>query len=593
MRRVAPLLSLLLAGCIRSWPVGSVPATPTPTPTPPLSFGVEISSPSSVSVNGPVVIQLYVWGSPASVVLRRDGTTLAELAPPYSFTWATAAEAEGVHVIDAVASSNGQVVQSASISITVDRTPPAWIGESSVSGEYCAATDDVYADFSEPLSLGSVTAGIVVTDSAGSLVPTNLTLDSGATRVSLLPDVSGLQTIGVDFTTVIQDLAGNHLAAPDHRSLVVAPFQEHSYVVDGTDLSYFSTLRFDPLGRPVVEDLANLPGKPFGVAVFRRNGSNGWSVLGDGTLYSDPSDLITSNGMSLDQAGAPVVIWSEANGATSTGIHVARWTEAGNGGWVWVGMPLAVSELGVYGASIATGSDGSIWVAYARSDGVHVYEWNGGETTGTWDPKGVVTANVDPTPGPTYDPLPQSPRIAVDGWGRAVLVWAQGYSIWVRRFDSGQWEDLGAAASTSLSSPQEPRIAVDGSRIGIAFIGTPFLASGYWSAYASEWNGSLWEELGGGPNLTWGYASVANVSVAYDDQDRLVVANDQSVPGGDNVFLSRWSGTAWEPFGCSGVATGQGAGAFHPSLALTPDGRIAVGYSGPNGSNVKEARRKY
>src|SRR5450432_4049030 len=106
-------LSFLVTGCVLA--LSGCPTRTNPAaaglhcdPTTHICVGtLAISSPGPVShTNGTITIQVTAMPAnnpPSEVEIRKDGMTLASVAPPFSYAWDTKNEAEGSHSIDAIA----------------------------------------------------------------------------------------------------------------------------------------------------------------------------------------------------------------------------------------------------------------------------------------------------------------------------------------------------------------------------------------------------------------------------------------------------------------------------------------------------------
>lgn len=106
MKRMVYVGLLVLMAC-------SNPSTLNPNPNP-NELSVNISSPSgAVYTNGSINIQVVVGGTPDTIELLKNNQVLVgNLTAPYSYTWDTKSEAEGVYELIARASAGGKTVDS-------------------------------------------------------------------------------------------------------------------------------------------------------------------------------------------------------------------------------------------------------------------------------------------------------------------------------------------------------------------------------------------------------------------------------------------------------------------------------------------------
>jgi hypothetical protein len=325
----------------------------------------------------------------------------------------------------------------------------------------------------------------------------------------------------------------------------------------------------------VVVLLAAIPGTAFAQAPPT------WTELGGsasgGGISGNPWPSLGAK-MAVGPDGNPVVAWHETNPA-GTNIYLRRWD-----GTSWAelqgsasGSGLTSSESG--GESIAISAAGLIFVAYHTWNGgawdIHVVRWDGSSWSGIGG--SAQGGGISNTSKPS-----RFPSIAVDPDGRPWVAWTETVDvteeIFLRRWTGSAWVEAGDSASGDgiSHSPQDsstfPALAVDSQGHAIVAweqktedVVTPY---GNYSAieiYASKWNGVTWVELGGSAsgggisNFKLGHCYSPNVVV--DSQGRPVVAwtrGPYSFQGSSSreVFLVRWSGSAWTELGGSGSGLG-------------------------------------
>lgn len=179
------------------------------------------------------------------------------------------------------------------------------------------------------------------------------------------------------------------------------------------------------------------------------------------------------------------------------------------------------------------------------------------------------------------------PSLAIDASGKPWVVWEElgggGRAIFLRHWNGSAWvglggSDSGAGLSNSPGSAQTPSLVLDSAD-------RPVVA---WShnlgIYVHRWDGTAWVPYGNsdtGLGLAGG-ESAFSPKIRLDAADRPVVLwqqNPSTTGGGppppSQIYVKRWNGTSWEELG--GSATGGGisnAGAF----AETPD--LAVDAAG-------------
>lgn len=288
----------------------------------------------------------------------------------------------------------------------------------------------------------------------------------------------------------------------------------------------------------------------------------------------------------VDDQGRPTVAWVEAETNERQHLYVLTWTGSrwaelggsahGEGISPAVGtarMPaIALDPAGrpivawrqCYGDFSCRHDDGS-----SGAVGIFVRRWTGKrweELDGSGTGSGLSEENQEA----------RWPAITVDREGDPIIAWEQHVgtepesqaglrSIYLRRWNSGRWEELGGSASGSGLSrarfSMRPTIAVDADdRPIVAWTewtdGTtypPFTPSSL-AVYLRRWNGSTWEELAGSSSAAGVFPGtpLASQPALVIDGDVLLVAAqklEQSLDPIWEIGVRRWDGTAWSDVG--------------------------------------------
>ena len=158
-----------------------------------------------VTVNNPGSIELDVDGTPVTT----QPVAAAGIVP----ITLTAALADGQHTIKAIFTpSTGTAVQ-ASITVTIDTTPPQ-ITSATPSGNVSEIVDHVDATLSEPINVSTFTASaLTLTGPGGTITVGTPSLVSGNTyRIPFAPQ-SAIGTYTLVVAPQVADLAGNTLSS--------------------------------------------------------------------------------------------------------------------------------------------------------------------------------------------------------------------------------------------------------------------------------------------------------------------------------------------------------------------------------------------
>ncbi len=324
------------------------------------SPGLYISSPTSPAyTNGMLSIQVVVSPPGAllsAVQLEKDGSPLASIAAPYGYVWDTAGETEGAHQITASGTVDGVPLKSNTVTVTVDRTPPAITGRVPVpNATNVFLADEVEVLFSEELNPASIpTSAITLAPTGAPAIGTTATLDGdGKTirvRRSAQETVALPSTIVASALPTITDLAGNTVgsvgpwswSAPawvtmpdlpgpgslalegDGRPFVSFTNPSLSTPSSSTSVGAFAPVAADGTGAPAVSWSEGNT-----VYVGRWNGST-WDVLpglGDPQSYLG-TNVISKTGKQLryDAAGYPIVGFDGHSSANQGLAYVGRWS---------------------------------------------------------------------------------------------------------------------------------------------------------------------------------------------------------------------------------------------------------------------------
>jgi hypothetical protein len=190
-----------------------------------------------------------------------------------------------------------------------------------------------------------------------------------------------------------------------------------------------------------------------------------------------------------------------------------------------------------------------------------------------------------------------APWVQVDSRGRPHVAWQDlsygNYEVYFRRWNGNAWEEAqdsaakGGVSQTLSGLSVNPELALDGNGQPILAWEERFEASSdiYVRRLETRWRGMAWQDIGGKPGIHGGMGRKlgrsAFPSIALDQQDRPVIAWQDTLAGEFQIFLRRWTGSKWEELGGSatdgGISRGQGT-ALAASVALDSSGRPMVAW---------------
>lgn len=138
-------------------------------------------------------------------------------------------------------------------------------------------------------------------------------------------------------------------------------------------------------------------------------------------------------------------------------------------------------------------------------------------------------------------------------------------NLWVRQWTGDGWRTLGGRVNVRPDTYVfRPLLRADGlGRLTVAWLED---LNGADALYVSRWTGRAWQQLASGPVSQPG-KHAATASLAFDRHQRPVVAWTQGPDGQRTVHASRWDGGRWIPLGRGALNTNPGADADHSTVA--------------------------
>ncbi len=299
--------------------------------------------------------------------------------------------------------------------------------------------------------------------------------------------------------------------------------------------------------------------------------SGGW---GTATLIetNDAGNALSPK-IAMDVGGNAVAVWYQSDG-TRNNIYSNRYTPSG--GWGTATL-IETDNAGHAGdPDLAMDRDGNAIAVWHQLGGPISIRANRYTPSGGWGTAAVIIGNAMAT---------VSPQIAMDVGGNAVCVWQQWdgdrYHIWANRYTrSGGWGTAAPVETESTLDSNSPRIAIDGSGNAIAV----------W-AQSDGTRFNMWANrytLSGG----WGTATLIE---SDDAGDILYPAVAMDVAGNAVAVWQQFEGTVpwiranrYTPSGGWGTATlvGPGSAAFvqYPKVATDGSGGAVAVWSQSDGT---------
>ncbi|WNZ61994.1 Ig-like domain-containing protein [Myxococcus sp. MxC21-1] len=555
----------------------------------PAQAEVRITAPAGTAyTNGVVEVRLDVTGhAPDRVELLKDGEVLAELAPPYTYTWDTAGEAEGTYRLEARAALGDVAHVSASREVVVDRTPPRVVSRVPEQGaQEVWVQSPIRAEFSEPVKQSTVTTESVHLTVGDVAVAHTVSLSEDGKTVTVVPvtQMTAPSTVALAFSGTVTDLAGNAAvnlgeawswAVPEF-----VPYPPHPPGPTGPHDDIEPYIQLDANGNPSVLTLRlDRADEQVHLNLFvnRWTGSH-WEQIGSGLKTSSTEFSINTPSIQLLPDGTPVVAWIEDFGAEFNNyIHVAKWDGTA---WVRYGGEQGIipERPHASGVALQLTSQGHPTIAVAMNpediegEAVHIHQWTGEQ----WHRLGSALRD-DPPSGTRY------PALVLDSNDNPFVTFATGGSLnrtlaW--RWTGNDWEQLGdpTATNTYLHSPYGLKLALsaDNSPI-VSWIGTE-TGTSRMDFHSSEWSPTRWASLGSPPRQL-ATSNRAIYEAKFTPQEGLFVLSIESNAEKTLINLNRRTNGHWGQVWSRHYERKTGKSPHgRPSMAVDSRGNIVVAW---------------
>jgi hypothetical protein len=353
----------------------------------------------------------------------------------------------------------------------------------------------------------------------------------------------------------------------------------------GTDYAYTPALTIDGTGQPVVAWHEMADGN-YSIMVKAWTGA-AWQLLGDGPVDLAPGSNSQAPALVTGCDGYPVAAWGEDHA-----VYVKRWDGAA---WQQLGGALNVrtaDDVYAMTPAMAVDSQGRVLVAWTEWDSslaydVYVKRWDGS----SWELLGG--AQVDSIPEDFAD----SPALAVDAEDRPLVAWDESdaqtgsttrHETFVARWQGSAWEQLGGGAIAPVEGIQTYSASLQLDATGAPVVALyELLADGLSSrVYVVRLEGDAWVEMADPFPLAAG-ESGNSPWLAFDGQGVALVTWNVSTATDNSVRLTRWDGGAWQQLGPDALDLEPAQSAYGQVLAIDPSGKPIVAWnewSEPNAS---------
>jgi len=397
----------------------------------------------------------------------------------------------------------------------------------------------------------------------------------------------GVDTAGVYVNGTLVDgsfplCAGQSSMAWSERTISLAAFRGQQITIE------FRLTHNETLNSNLYLDNIELCGAHLGLPVARQCAPAGWQEVGGAAARGSGISTGMRNGrapsMAISGDGRPWVAWQASIGSAPSEIFVKRWNGA-----AWESVGGSATGGGISGSSgisarpslaivpAAASSVGSAfadmpyvaWHDLSQGAGeIYVKRWNGT----AWESVGAGSASgggISNNPGESYDA-----SLAITPEGVPWVAWTNlpapgsgstDSEIYVRRFDGASWVEVGAGSATgggisnNSGISEEPSIAIGSD--GSVFVAWTDDSSGDAEIYVKRWSGSAWVAVGAnsasGGGISNNTESSRSPSLAVVNANQAYVAWVDRSGGDTEIYALLWNGTHWAQAGV-GAASGGG-----------------------------------
>jgi hypothetical protein len=529
---------------------------------------IKITSPAAISyANGDVSVTVAASDNAAvstvSVYVDQDATPLKTLSSPYTFTWDTTTVSEDTHTLIARAIVDGQTIESAPVTVHVDRTAPTFTTTPTANSLNVALSDSIKLVFSEPLDSTSVTNAAITLASGGSSLATAAVLGPDMKTVTVtLGSRSSLSfpaTITESITAAVKDLAGNSVGTIRSWSWT-APLWVKLPVLPGRS----PALAIDPQGNAVVSSLVDTS-TTTQLSVVRYAPGATWD-LGFGSPPIAPGLSVTAAAVAVDSDGAPTVGWSQDH------IYAAHWS-----GTAWSSLTGYADEDAQtsvnppYVSSIVLDASGMPFVGWSDAIELDSFGYVATWSSSEWQllPSGTRAGTG-------------SPLLLINSGGVPLGLFPTAFGVpgpRIEIYEAGSWLTIGTPASgVSDGVGMFLTLALDPQDEPVTLVETLDSASSNEVIHVNVLTSNTWMETVPSLPTSAPQSTIAEAHVALDgDGHPFILWTQPDATSSLSLHLARYTGAAWDTtYGILNGISSAGTDATVGSVAIDQNGTPTV-----------------
>lgn len=217
-------------------------------------------------------------------------------------------------------------------------------------------------------------------------------------------------------------------------------------------------------------------------------------------------------------------------------------------------------------------------------------------TPATTPPPGWQSLGTQPLDANT-NKIASNPSMALDSSGNPVVTWSESdgtsINIYVKRWTGSTWNLVGGSfldINTSQAAAN-PSVTLDSSGNPVVTWSESDGAS--FNIYVKRWSGNAWNLVGSGfldVNID---KDASKPSLALDKSGNPVVSWSENDANLTNIYVKRWSRSAWDLVGSTFLDVNSNKDASSPALVLDKNGSPTVVWEESDGSSTNIYAKRY
>ena len=325
-----------------------------------------------------------------------------------------------------------------------------------------------------------------------------------------------------------------------------------------------------------------------------RNGS--WShPVGLSNNISPNGQDAANPQVAMDNNGNAIIVWHQNSG---TGNQIYK-SEYRNGSWshpAYLSDNISPDGSDARYPRVAMDNNGNAIIVWDQLDGSNSQIFKSEYRNGSWSHPTDLSNNISPDGQNAYNP-----KVVMDGNGNSIIVWEQqdgiNFQIFKSEYRNGSWihpAQLTDNISLNGQTANSPQVAMD--NYGNAIIVWYQNDGANYQIFKSEYRNSGWIHPANlSDNISPDGKFAYNPQVAMDDNDNAIIVWMQESGTGDHIFKSEYRNGAWiHPVGLSDNISLDGQTAYFPvQISMDNAGNAIIVWNQSDGIHKQIFKSEY